>query len=173
MIRPEARDAIYQWREVIMGVGIAALGAYWVVNYFGLLKGIGFLLVLLGIAITYVGVQRARFRQNSEGPGIVTVVEGEISYFGPLSGGAVSIEDIEQITLRTSMGQRSWHIKRAAETPIDIPTNARGAEALFDVFTMLPKLNIEFMVKKLSQKDDKDVLIWQKDTYLETKRYLH
>lgn len=173
MIRPEARDAFFQWREALVGAGLVALGAYWGFSFFGILKWIGILLVLLGASVAYVGIQRARFRQNSEGPGILTVVEGEIAYFGPVSGGAVSIEDIEQITLKTTMGQRVWHIERAADIPVQIPTNAKGAEALFDVFTMLPKLNIEFMVNKLSQKDDDDILIWQKDTYLETKRYLH
>ena len=173
MIRPEAKERLYQWREAVMGLGLIVLGLYWALSFYGILQWIGLILIPCGVTLIYIGVQRARFRQNADGPGIVAVVEGQISYFGPDTGGVIDIEDISRISLKSIAGQNGWWLEQAAQPSLFVPVNARGAEALFDVFTMLPNLNIDHMVHKLSQKDIHEILIWQKDSYLEPNRYLH
>ena len=37
-----------------------------------------------------VGLRRLQFGQTGRGPGVVKVDEGQIAYFGPLTGGAVA-----------------------------------------------------------------------------------
>lgn len=172
MIRAEAKIALSKWREALVGLAVMALGLYWAMSFFGILKWVGVVVIPIGGALVYIGVQRARFRQNSDGPGIVAVVEGQISYFGPIAGGVVAVEDIARISLVTKADKSEWCIEQPAQPALNIPTNARGAEALFDIFAMLPGLNIEHMVKKLSQKDAQPALIWQRDSYLEVNRYL-
>ena len=48
MIRPEAKRALWRWREVLFGITIAALGYLWVISYFGLLRWLGIVLFIIG-----------------------------------------------------------------------------------------------------------------------------
>lgn len=86
-IRPEVTALVTRWREVIAGVGLIALGAYWMMDVGGLLAWVGLVLVIAGAALCVIGVQRLRFRSTGRGPGVVLVDEGEVTYMGPLSGG--------------------------------------------------------------------------------------
>ena len=61
MIRPEAKERLYQWREAVMGLGLIALGLYWALSFYGILQWIGFILIPCGVTLIYIGVQRARY----------------------------------------------------------------------------------------------------------------
>ena len=91
MIRPEAQTLLARWSEALIGVGIALLGAYWA--FFtggGLLHWIGYGVIVLGAAVVFSGIQRARFHKGGGGPGVVQVVERRVSYFGPETGGVMT-----------------------------------------------------------------------------------
>ena len=162
-IRPEARAAVWRWREVLIGGGVAALGTSWVLGPGGLLGWVGWLLVAAGAALVVVGLQRARFRAGSNGPGVVTVDEGQIAYFGPLTGGAVALSEIERLTLDPTAKPPHWVLQQPGQPPLHIPINAKGSDALFDVFATLPGLRTEHMLGALNCSDTHPVVIWERN----------
>ena len=160
-MRPEASAAIARWREALIGGAVALLGIYWASGT-GLLKWIGFFLVFAGGALVLAGIQRARFRMAGVGPGVVQVDERQVTYFGPLDGGAVAIGDIQTLTLDTSSVPPVWVLSQPGQGDLHIPVNAEGSDALFDAFAALPGIRTEHMLAQLEQKPDHPVVIWSR-----------
>ncbi|MFD3189851.1 hypothetical protein ACFMPD_06190 [Sedimentitalea sp. HM32M-2] len=161
-VRPQARAAIWRWREVLGGAATLLLGLWWLAGPGGLLGWVGGALALAGGALCVVGLQRARFRAGGGGPGVVQVDEGQITYFGPLDGGAVAVEDLERLTLDASGKPAHWRLHCPGRAALSIPVNAEGAEALFDVFSTLPGLRTERMLAQMRTRSDRPVLIWRR-----------
>ncbi|SEO75037.1 hypothetical protein SAMN04490248_11149 [Salinihabitans flavidus] len=160
-LRPEARATILRWREVLIGLGVLALGLWWASGG-GILRWVGIAVAIGGALLIHTGVQRARFRRGQDGPGLVRVVEGQVSYFGPISGGIVSVEGIERLVLDPSGKPAHWVLERRDEPPIHIPVTADGAEALFDVFSTLPGLRTGQMVDALDTRGSIPVVVWER-----------
>ena len=173
MIRPEAKRALWRWREVLFGLTITCLGYLWVISYFGLLRWLGIVLILVGGALLFIGFQRGRFRSDQDGPGVLQVVEGQIAYFGPSEGGLVAISDLNRISLVMHNRERCWQLDQAGLATIYIPVTAKGTDHLFDAFATLPGLKIENMVQKLIQDSSKSILIWERNDISSSKIYLH
>ena len=94
-VRPEVRRALWRWREVLAGVGLLALGLWWGFGAIGwMINGLGYVLTAMAGALVVLGLQRGRFRDGADGPGVVQIVEGRVAYFGPLTGGAVDMADL-------------------------------------------------------------------------------
>ncbi|MFC3614660.1 hypothetical protein ACFORG_12880 [Lutimaribacter marinistellae] len=161
-IRPEARDALWRWREVLAASVLALVAASWIVGPGGLLGWVGWALLAAAIALVVIGIQRARFRTGSDGPGIVTVDEGRIVYMGPLTGGVVAARELERLTLDPLARPPHWVLEQPGETPLQIPVSAQGAEALFDVFATLPGIRTERMLSELNGGARHAVVIWEK-----------
>lgn len=161
-IRPEARAAIWRWREVIGGAAMAVLGLSWVAGPGGILGWVGWVLVIAGFALGVVGAQRARFRTEGAGPGIVSVDEGQIAYFGPLTGGVVAAREMERLTLDPTQRPAHWVLSQPGLPPLAIPVTAQGAESLFDVFATLPGMRTEHMLAQLHGGAAHPVVIWEK-----------
>lgn len=172
-IRPEARAAIWRWREVLAGAGIAALGLYWVVGPGALLGWVGGALMLAGVALALVGAQRGRFRGTGGGRGVVQVDEGQITYFGPLSGGMVAARELERLVLDPSARPAHWVLGQPGQPPLHIPVDAEGAEALFDVFSALPGLKTERMLAQLHGGTEHPVVIWERSPMRPPHERLH
>lgn len=160
-VRPEAAAALLRWRETLLGAGLAALGAWWAFRFIGLLPYLGYGLIALGCALIFVGLQRARFRVPVQGPGVVSVIEEQIAYFGPLSGGMVALSDLTRISVDTRGKPAHWILSQPMQPDIHIPATAKGAEALFDAFSRLPGLRTEFMLTTLSSRNPRCTVIWQ------------
>lgn len=160
-IRPEAQKAMMQWREALLGAAILVLGLWWSSGS-GILQWVGVVVVLAGAVLIYTGVQRGRFRAGKGGPGVVTVDEGEISYFGPLSGGVVSISDVALVMLDPTQDPPVWVLQQPRQADIAIPVNAEGAEGLFDAFAQLPGIRTEYMLASLKSDAGQPVVIWAK-----------
>jgi len=137
-IRPEAREALMKWREAIVGFAFDITGFVTVLGPTRAHLIFGVLMMSLGTILMYVGIQRARFRTSGGGAGIVDVDERQISYFGPLVGGAVALEDLVSIA---AVPPHSWELVDVQGTTLTIPVDAEGTEALFDAFSALPDLS--------------------------------
>jgi hypothetical protein len=138
VIRPELRAALHRWREVI-GLAALALPGLWLMSLGGyLLLPIGALLTLAAAVLAFLAARRMRFAQPGEAPGVVEVVEGQISYFGPAFGGVMAIADLTELRLVTARGRRLWNLKGQEGETLLIPVEAGGATALYDVFAGLP-----------------------------------
>jgi hypothetical protein len=160
-IRPEAQTAILQWREALLGMAILLLGLWWVSGS-GILQWVGVAVALAGAVLIYTGVQRARFRAETGGAGVVTVDEGQISYFGPLSGGVASIADLALVVLDPTQTPPVWVLQQPRQMDVSIPVNAEGADQLFDAFAALPGIRTEHMLSALKTDATQPVVIWAK-----------
>lgn len=161
-LRPEARIFIARWREALIGCAVALLGFWFVVGPGRLLVLPGFAGLVFGVILIVIGVQRGRFRGPGGGPGTVQVIEGQVAYFGPLTGGAVALRELERLTLDATMKPAHWRLDQRDQPPLLIPVNADGAEALFDAFATLPGLKTERMLTQLRQNRRSEVLVWQR-----------
>ena len=162
-IRPEARATLWRWREVLAGVALTPVGAWWSFGVTGWLgNAVGFAVLALAALLLVLGVQRARFRAGSDGPGVVQVVEGRVAYFGPLTGGAVDMAEITRLSLDARNRPATWVLVQPGVDTLHIPVTAKGAEALFDAFAALPGLRTEYMLRALNDTTTRETVIWQK-----------
>ncbi|MCE8508692.1 hypothetical protein KBY28_09555 [Ruegeria pomeroyi] len=161
-IRPEARAALWRWREVLAGLALVLLGFSWIAGPGGLLGWTGWPVAAAGVILAVVGVQRARFRTGGGGPGIVLLDEGEITYMGPLGGGSVASSEIERLTFDPTATPPHWLLEQKGRDVLAIPVNAEGAEVLFDSFSALPGLRTERMLTALKTEARHAVVIWER-----------
>ncbi|MCF6444390.1 hypothetical protein [Nereida sp. MMG025] len=159
-IRPAARDAIWRFRDVGIGVVVIALGAYFGLTRFGLASYAGWGLAALGLAFLWEGVQRARFPYGRDGAGVVEVTERQIAYFGPDGGGVVSIEDLIRVSMFRHRGLLLWEFEAKSAPTLTIPNNARNAESLFDALGVLSGVDYD-AAARAPQSDAPMTLIWQ------------
>jgi len=148
-MRRDAIETLKRFSGLIIALCTICLGLYWILNSFGLLH------------------------HNNEGHGIVHFVEGQITYFGPESGGIVAVGDITRVMLRKIGRENVWVIEQPAQPALVIPTNAQGADRLFDAFVLLPNWNVEFTLSRLEDNQSHEDVIWQSNQYLDQSRYIH
>ncbi len=150
MIRPAARLTLARWREVVLSAAITLAGL-WIASRGGpILAVAGLALAALGAGLTLTAFRRMRFAQDIAAPGLVEVIEGEVRYFGPNSGGTVSLADLTEIRLLTLRGRRMWRLKQSDGQALLIPVDAAGAEALYDGFSSLPGLDMGQLLTALT-----------------------
>ncbi|NNE52205.1 MAG: hypothetical protein HKN30_07370 [Sulfitobacter sp.] len=163
-LRAEARATLWHWREVLAG-GALLLAGLWLTFRIGfLLDFVGIPMIIGGAALIWLGVQRARFRSGRGGPGAVAVDEGEVTYFGPLTGGSVALRELESLTIDGNMFPAHWRLEQRGAPPLLIPVNAEGSDALFDAFASLPGLRTEQMLSALKSNRRQAIVVWQRGT---------
>ncbi|MDA5093314.1 hypothetical protein O2N63_04360 [Aliiroseovarius sp. KMU-50] len=166
MIRPEARTQIFRYREAIIGIGVAGLGLWWAIGSLGLLKWMGVALALIGAAILWQGLQRARIRVGSGGVGVVQIDERQVIYLAPIGGGFASLDLVHEISVARDMaGLPVWRFRSGMEL-LTIPVAAEGSEQLFDAMSVLPDVDIPAAISAVNaaidgQGDDR-VVIWSR-----------
>ena len=150
------------WREPLTAIVLAALGLYWVINSHGILYTIGFGFFITGATLAYAGYQRIRFKRAETGGGLIDFTEGQISYFGPKTGAIFSIDEIKCLILDQSNSYSKWIVEITAGNKVEIPTNVKGNEVLFDVFNNLEGFQTEKMLEALSSSESIKTVLWQK-----------
>ena len=165
-VRPEAMQSLTRWREVLIGSAVLTLGTWWVLGTGGLLHWIGYAVAAGGLALIAAGIQRARFRGAKGGAGVVQVDEGQIAYFGPLTGGAVARSEMTAVLIDPSGQPAHWVLRQPDQPDLHIPVNAEGADDLFDAFAALPGLRTEYMLAQMKAPGDQPTVIWQKRTVM-------
>ncbi len=161
-IRPAAQAHIMRWREVLIGGALMALGTYWALGVGQLLGWVGVVVIIVGSALCVIGVQRSRFRIGGDGPGVVRVDEGQIAYFGPLTGGAIATSELERLVLDSSAKPAHWVLDQPGQSSLHIPVTAEGADALFDVFSALPGLKTERLLSEMKRNSALPQVIWER-----------
>ena len=170
LIRPEAREALWRWREVLVGALITALGANWAFTGFGLLKWLGWLVLGLGFVLLAAGLQRARVRPRSGGIGLVELDEAQLSYFvpathGPGAGVMVPLELVRKIEIETAPGGvMVWVFTDAEGRRAYIPASAPGAERLLDALSHFPGARYQKVVEASAARGKNSFVIWQRET---------
>jgi hypothetical protein len=163
--RPEAAAVLRRWREPLAALAVIALG-FWIVARPGpVVQGFGWVLVALGAIALIPAFRRARFAASGDAPGVVQVDERRILYMGPTHGGAVALDELEEISLRrTGDGRAAW-ILVEGDTFLVIPVEARGAEALFDAFTALPGLSAQTILAAREDPAPGTTRLWSRAQY--------
>jgi len=164
-VRPEAASALYRWRETLVGGGVMALGVWSALTAHGIMTWIGWGLTIAGLALVAAGIQRARFRIPGQGPGMVRITEGQITYFGPLTGGAVALSELRQIQLDSTGKPAHWVLSQSGQNDLAIPLTSDGADGLFDVFASLPGMRTEFMLAQMKHTTGTAIIIWERKKY--------
>lgn len=173
MIRPEAKAQLIRWREVWIGSGMVLLGLWWLLGPGRLLALPAIVLIVTGAALVWIGIQRARFRASGQGPGSVQVDEGQITYYGPLTGGMVALRELESLTLDPTQHPAHWRLQQPGQPPLLIPVNADGAEALFDAFSTLPGFRMEQALAVIRSGPKQPRVIWQRKPSISAQHTLH
>ena len=161
LIRPQARAAMWRWREVLGGGALAVMGLWWVLYGLGIVPWLGWVLIAAAVALVLAGVQRARFRSTAGGPGVVVVDEGLIAYLGPHTGGAVALSEMTALAL-DAQGPRRWLLSQPGQADLEIPLDAEGADALFDAFAALPGLRSGQIVAAMRRPAPGLHLLWER-----------
>ena len=150
------------WREPLTAIVFAVLGLYWIINSHGILYTIGFGFLITGATLAYAGYQRIRFKRAETGGGLIDFTEGQISYFGPKTGAIFSIDEINCLILDQSNSYSKWIVEITAGNKVEIPTNVKGNEVLFDIFNNLEGFQTEKMLEALSSSESIKTVLWQK-----------
>lgn len=162
--RPEAMALVMRWREALIAVGIAGLGLWIALRPGPIVSGLGYALMALGAILLILALRRIRFSRagQGDGPGVVTLDEGRIAYLGPYYGGALAVQDLTRLALRTGGDGLSAWVLAHPEGVLVIPTNALGAELLFDAFTTLPGLNMAYLLRNLNAGRAGTITLWSR-----------
>ena len=158
-IRPEVARGLTRWREALVGAGFIVVALLLLQDSFGGRFWIGVLLALLGLGLIISGIPRARARLGGDGAGVIEVDERRITYFGPLSGGAMIVEDIARIAADPG---RRWVLTSTDNERMTIPMDAAGSDALFDAFAALPGLSANRIAQAVQQDVPSRRVIWEK-----------
>lgn len=165
-VRPEAAAWLKKWREAIIGGVVLMFNIQLAASSFGLLRGLAFAGILIGAALFIEGVRRARLPDDSGGVGVVEVDERQITYLGPLGGGALSINELARVKVRTTdLGPMTsdffWEFTDKSGQRLTIPGDAENASALFDALTALPGADYEAVIKASGSTDVAEFLVWE------------
>lgn len=161
-LRPEAQAGLIRWREVIVAGALVLLGL-WIVSWGGPFFGVlGGALSLAGASTGLLAWRRIRFVRAAGAPGVVEVIEGEISYFGPVHGGYIALADLAELSLVAHQGERAWRLAQPDTPVLFIPIGAEGAEALFDAFAGLPGLDTHTLIAALDGPEIAARIVWRR-----------
>ena len=171
-IRPEASQFLSNWAEPVIYAGLAILCG---VKGIGLLAnghGVGVVLAAIGlfaIFAFYGAVTRSVYsaRMREKGPGIVSVLEGRISYLGPL-GGAIMARDalvsVDIVTNSTAFGKADlhWVLIDESQQKVAIPGAATDADKLLDALGALPGFDHDAFVKAMKAHGNERFPVWRR-----------
>lgn len=136
MIRPELIRWTRRNGEALAMIALLICSA-WVATRGGpVLLVMGAVMGLLALALLRSALLRLRFSRRRGDPGMVMVDELRVGYFGPDTGGFFEMGQVRAIDLMTYPTGAHWTL-HGDDEPLMIPTAAKGAEQLFDVFASL------------------------------------
>ena len=166
-IRPEVREGFLRWREALIGVALILAGLHLAIFMLGVQRWLGAGMAAVGAMLVWEGLRRARFPAPGGGAGMVDVDERQITYFGPLGGGAISINELVQVNVRTSdLGPMApdlyWDFFDADSHVLTIPGDAEGVELIFDALSALEGVDYEAATRAASTTEDQLFTIWQR-----------
>jgi hypothetical protein len=139
MIRAEPIAWLRKWSEVLASLALSTFGLWALQSHDRFIQILAAGIIAAGVGLALVAWRRLRFQRETAAPGLVQVVEGQISYFGPETGGFVGIGSIVELHLVETA--TTWRLV-TPEEDLFIPVAAQGADALFDAFAQLPGLRI-------------------------------
>jgi len=167
--RPEVVAVVQRWRGVLVGVGLTVAGLYALLVMAGAVQLAGLALVAVGLAVLVQGIIRVRFRPAPGGVGVVEVTEGQLAYFHPRRGAAISLDAVTRIELHVRLqGDPAqpapfWAFHHSFGPPLVIPAGAAGAERLTDVLAVFPGADLGRVIAAGRATEEGGFLIWEQE----------
>lgn len=164
-IRPEVKAFLLKWREAIIA-GVILMGSLQAASMnIGFIRYMSIAGALVGAALFIEGVRRARLPYDAGGVGVVEVDERQITYLGPMGGGAISINELTRVKVRTTaLGPMAsdfyWEFTDSEGQRLTIPGDAENASALFDALTVLKGADYEAVIRASGITDESEHLVW-------------
>ena len=167
-IRPEAMAAIRLYAEPVV---YAAAGVFFGVRAIQLLATGAWTGAVMGavgvlsIFAFYGAVRRMVYRRrfSEPGPGVVTVHEGRITYFGPLGGAAIARDGLVEIAIeRGADSAVHWVLTDEARQIIAIPAGAKDAHLLLDVLGPLQGFDQAALVSLMGDGPPGRAVLWHR-----------
>lgn len=171
-LRAEAVAAIRRYAEPAIYGAIAVVslwkGIDWIAH--GDWQGLAPLIVGALAAFATVGTaERALIARRSAraGPGIVSVQEGRISYFGPHGGASIEVDALVRVDIVTDAGSAfapgaRWELTDETGQRLSIPASAANAGALLDVLGGLPGFNNMAVVLAMAAEGHQRTPVWRR-----------
>lgn len=166
-LRPEVREGLLRWREALIGAALVLAGLHLAVFGLGVQRWLGAGMAAVGVMLVWEGFRRARFPAPGGGAGMVDVDERQITYFGPLGGGSISINELVRVNIRTSdLGPMApdlyWDFFDAEGHSLTIPGDEEGVDLIFDALSALEGVDYETVTRAAGTTEDKLFTVWQK-----------
>ncbi len=169
-VRPEVVEALRRYGEPAVYAAIAALCLWKGVALMAAGAWIGLAPLALGLVAAFAVLGTAERalvarRSAAAGPGIVTVQEGRISYFGPHGGATVAVDALVRIDILTTTGLppvARWELTDETAKRLAIPASAANAGALLDVLGGLPGFNNMAVVLAMQADEPRRTPIWRR-----------
>jgi hypothetical protein len=141
-LRPGVSARLARWREA-MASGAVIWAGIWVMSLGGwVYHPVGALIAIAGVCWAIVALRRLRFSRPVEAPGVITLDEGQVGYFGPVFGGVLSLDDLVELRIARRDGLVEWRLRGRDGSLLRIPVAALGSERLFDAFSVLPGVDM-------------------------------
>lgn len=171
-IRPEARAAIWRWRDVLAGTPVLILGLYWAFGTGGILSWIGYAVTVLGGVMLFTGLQRGRFLGGlgRKSTGLIELDERQLTYFGVGEGVIVPLGAVARIEIETNdrgpiEDDAFWRFTLADYSVSRIPAAAVGSDKLFDALAAFPGADYEKVIAAAGCTENTRFLIWEKAAF--------
>jgi hypothetical protein len=169
-VRPEVAEAIRRYGEPAIYAAIAALCLWKGVALLAAGAWIGLAPMALGLVAAFAVLGTAERalvarRSAAAGPGIVTVQEGRISYFGPHGGATVAVDALVRVDIVTGdddAGDARWELTDEMGKRMSIPAGAANAGTLLDVLGGLPGFNNMAVVLAMRAEEPGRTPIWRR-----------
>ncbi|MGY6410930.1 MAG: hypothetical protein ACXIUV_07900 [Alkalilacustris sp.] len=161
LVRPEVTAGLRRWREVLAGLGVAAAGL-WLAGLGGwFFAALGGVVVLAGLGLALAGLRRLRFVPAGNAPGLVRMVEGQVAYFGPETGGFAALTELEELRIAPGATGPVWVLDQPGG-PLEIPVAAEGAERLYDYFAALPGIDMAAVAAAMGHPPARPRVLWRR-----------
>ena len=90
----------------------------------------------------------------------------QITYFGPMGGGAISINELMRVKVRTTdLGPLTsdffWEFTDTSGQRLTIPGDAENASALFDALTVLKGADYQAVINASGSTEPAEFLVWE------------
>jgi len=110
----------------------------------------------------WAALQRARFDgAGLPGPGVVTIDERRIAYFGPFDGGVISIDGLTAISIESGP-EPVWRLRVSDGTVLRVPAAAEGAEDLPEAFAALDGFSPARAAHALAARGNATFPVWRR-----------
>lgn len=172
-IRPELSRLFSRWLETAIYAALT-FAAFWQIMANGPSEqvwrwGLAAAVLVIGFWFIRSAALSALTRGDGDAPGVVQIDERRVAFFGPHTGGVVSLNDIFAIEIWAAdephwRYEPEWVLRWSDDEPaLIIPVSAQGADGLADAFTALPGFTAEKAVAALKAPEGATVTIWRRD----------